>query len=148
MPEPITKAAKKKPPSRVKYEKSHPTVSCRVPLALYLQLAKAGKETGTSFAGFLKMGMGDAEAKAKYEETVKKKARQAGYRACYQAGYQTGKEAGYKAGFAEAKGTYLVTYECSECGKAMEVTSEDEKAVIAEFMYDQGWHHTTCPSSS
>ena len=137
MPKAIQKAGTKKPPSRVKYEKSHPTISCRVPQEVYAQLAKAKVMTGKSFSHFLQIGLGIVQAKTAVDEALKKK--------CHQAGYQAGHQAGYQAGFAKAEETYSVTYACSTCGKAIKVTSKNAKAAIAEFLHEQGWHHTKCP---
>lgn len=137
----MAKVCKNKPPSRVKYEKAHPTVSCRVPQQVYAELAKAKVTTGRSFADFLKIGLGIVQARTKVDEALKKRCHQAGY----QAGHQDGYEAGHEDGFAKAKETYLVTYPCSDCGKALSVTSKNAKAAVAKLMHDAGWHHTNCP---
>jgi predicted DNA-binding protein len=55
------KPKRRAPPSRIKYEKSHPTVSCRVSKELYDRLDKSRKVDGKSFADILKIGLGIAE---------------------------------------------------------------------------------------
>lgn len=43
----MRKLERKKAPSRIRYEQSHPTVSCRVPLDLYERLDNIRREEGT-----------------------------------------------------------------------------------------------------
>ena len=45
-----------RPPSRVRYEQTHPTISFRIDRELYDELKELGRTTGKSFAAFLKDG--------------------------------------------------------------------------------------------
>ena len=47
---------RKVPPSRIKYENNHPTVSCRVSKEIYDRLTESKKLDGKSFADILKIG--------------------------------------------------------------------------------------------
>ena len=47
-----------KPPSRIKYEESHPVISVRISNELRSELQELSKNTGKSFADFLKDGAG------------------------------------------------------------------------------------------
>lgn len=47
--------ASHKPPSRIKYEQSHPVVSCRLDMDTYTQLHAFLENTGVSFADFVKL---------------------------------------------------------------------------------------------
>ena len=49
--------AKHKPPSRVRYEIEHTTVTCRVSLELKAKLDEAREKYGQSFADILKIGL-------------------------------------------------------------------------------------------
>jgi len=48
---------KHKPPSRVRYEMEHPTITCRVSLELKAKLDEAREKYGLSFADILKIGL-------------------------------------------------------------------------------------------
>ena len=50
------------PPSRARYEKSHPTVTIRVDLGLYNELKGLKETAGMSLADILKVGLGKAQA--------------------------------------------------------------------------------------
>ena len=117
-----------KAPSRVKYEQENPVVSCRVPKELYERLWRAKQADGRSFADILKIGLGILEVKAKTEQ----EARQQGF------------EEGFGEGYDYAERRYKVTYRCSVCRKVMEVTEEDEKKAIEQYMREQGWGHGEC----
>jgi len=119
---------KKKAPSRVRYEQSHPTISCRIPRELYDRLRKAKTAEGKSFAGILKIGLGVLEANIKKEAELIKQ------------GYASG----YKKGYAEAESNFKVTYPCTICGKALTVTSQEEKEAIRRYMRENNWGHTAC----
>ena len=124
----MTKTAKRKPPSRVRYERSHPTVSCRVPRELYDRLEKARKTERRSFADFLKIGLGVVEAQARKEEGIREQA------------YGEG----YEGGYTKAQYTYVVTYRCNVCGQSITESTTAEKEAIREYMNEHGWGHGEC----
>jgi predicted CopG family antitoxin len=119
---------RRKAPSRIRYEQSHPTISCRVPREVYDKLRAVKDREGKSFADILKIGLGILEAWVREEREVMKK----------------GHAEGYRKGYAEAERLYEVTYPCSVCGKTLVVTSRDEKEAIKEYMQEHGWGHRAC----
>jgi len=118
----------RKPPSRVRYEQGHPTVSCRVPREIYGRLKAVMEAKGQSFSDVLKVGLGLLEVQAKQEAEVRKQ----------------GYAAGYRNGCAVGERLYKVTYPCSVCRKTLAVTNEEEKEAISEYMQEQGWGHGAC----
>lgn len=124
----MTKAAKKKAPSRVRYEEAHPTVSCRISKEVYDELQEVKESEGKSFADILKIGLGIIEARMKEEGEVRKKV------------YADGR----KERYAEAEGLYRVTYHCSICRKMIELTSKKAKQAASEYMQEHDWGHKAC----
>lgn len=125
----MTKMAKRKAPSRIRYEQSHPTVSCRLPRDVYAKLSGVSYAEGKSFADVLKIGLGILEVHVKKEEEIRKK----------------GCDEGYRKGYAEAERLYKVTYACSVCGKPLTVTSGPEKEAIKNICKQMagGTRHAT-----
>ena len=126
------------PPSRLRYEASHPTVTVRVTRELYDQLQTLRNQANFSYAEILKTGMD------KLEPTAEK---------AYQRGLQDGREKGRKEGHGDgvkkgwdwAVGMYAVPYYCSRCGrKHLAIASDEERASAAELMYEAGWHDPDC----
>jgi hypothetical protein len=117
-------AEKRIPPSRIKYEQSHPTVSCRIPKVIYERLKESCKNDKKSMADILKIGLGSVE-----ERTGKGEAEYA---------------KGYKAGYQEAERTFKITYRCSVCGEEIAITSDEEKKEAAEYMEKERWGHSAC----
>ena len=126
----MAKVRKHKAPSRIRYEQSHPTVSCRVPREIYNRLVKA-KAEGNSFSDILKLGLGILDVRVKKLGEARKR----------------GWKEGYNKGFADAKTRYLVSYCCNICGERIEVTSKEEKSSIREYMKEKRWAHTECLES-
>jgi ribonucleotide reductase beta subunit family protein with ferritin-like domain len=118
-----TKMKKKvhKPPSRIKYDESHPTVSARVDRKLYDELKELQKLTKKSLTDILR------EAVRKQKPWAKD-------------AYDIGKKVGYDS----AKMEFGVTYRCSVCGGMMTVNTEREKKEIAQYMREHGWKHGNC----
>jgi len=58
-------ATKHRPPSRIRYEKSHPCVTCRVSRAEYDQLDELRRSQGMSFKQLLLVGAGLLKADGK-----------------------------------------------------------------------------------
>ena len=95
------------PPSRLRYEEEHPTVSFRVPRVLYDDLKEMLGINEQSFADFVKEALG---AKAPNVEGA------------------------YTNGYSAAKEAFLVTYRCRVCRKIVEVESSEAKAAAREFL--------------
>ncbi len=124
----MSREKKHKPPSRDRYEKNHPVVSCRVARSVYDRIAAVKRADGRSATDILMLGLGLAEPQAKQAEQYRKQAR----------------SQGYKKGYADARARYLVSYRCSECEEVMEVTTDNEKASIRQHMQDNRWAHGEC----
>jgi len=124
----MTKAAKKKAPSRVRYEEAHPTVSCRISRIVYDKLQKAKEAEGKSFGDILKIGLGIIDERVEEELKIRKKAY----------------DQGYNKGYAEAKRLYMVTYPCNVCGETIELESAKAKEAASESMQEHGWGDSAC----
>jgi len=115
-----------KPPSRVRYEQSHPTVSCRLSKDEYDLLKRCLDNLGgVSFADFVKDSLKILQLKVPETREIKEKARRAGY--------------------DQGKKEHQIWYYCNICKKRIDVApnSESHKAVIS-FMQEHGWGHTSC----
>lgn len=127
----MKKPRRKGPPSRLRYEKRNPTISCRVPREVYDRLVAVKKSEKGSFASILKTGLGMIEAQRRKEAEIRKAAL----------------DQGYKNGYALAERRYKVTYPCSACGETIELSSNDEKQAAVAYMRQQGWRHRECAKS-
>ena len=87
----MSRVKKRKSPSRIRYEESHPTISCRVTQELYDKLKAIKEQDGQSFADILKVGLGILELDTEKAEKMR----------------QQGHQKGYKAGYAEASSTWI-----------------------------------------
>jgi len=108
---------KHQPPSKIKYNQSHPTVSIRVSQELYDELKDLREKSGKSLGDILR------EAVGQQASTVHK---------------------AFERGFAKARQTFEVTYRCVVCGGVLQVNSEKEKQAIAQYMKEHSWMHTSC----
>ena len=113
-----------RPPSRVRYEEAHPTVSCRVPKAVYDRLRAVRLSQGKSFADVLKVGLGILEPKVQAADDAAQE--------------------GYSDGFEDAEAAYKVTFPCAVCGQMIEVADEESKKAAARYMVEHGWGHCAC----
>lgn len=114
---------RRRPPSRVRYEDDHPTISVRVSRGLFDRLRALKKDSGKSVADVLR-------------EALAVQVRSAG----------EAHQRGYRKGHLEAERTYRVDYRCSRCGGSMAVESLAEKKAAAEAMRELGWAHASCQS--
>jgi hypothetical protein len=105
------------PPSRIKYNQTHPTITVRVNAELASQLKEIKKTSGKSIGDILREAVG----------TQKR---------------STGQS--YNIGYAEAKATYLVTFRCHKCNAILEVNSDECKKAAGTFLTEHGWSHQTC----
>ena len=111
--------AKKKhqPPAKLKYDKSHPTISIRVSQDLKKQLDEIKEMSGKSIGDILREAVGVQSKSVKIAR---------------------------KIGDGLAKSKYGVRYKCSVCGGDMIIDTADEKKAAAKFMRESGWKHTSC----
>lgn len=119
---------KGKTPSRIKYEREHPTVSFRVSKELFDRLEAVKKAEGKSNTDVLKAGVGLLEVKVREEEEVRLE------------GYKDG----YDKGYREAKARYQVTYQCKVCRERITVDSLREREAVKRYMREHGWGHADC----
>ncbi len=106
------------PPSRLRYEQEHPTVSFRVPRSLYLHLKEILGINEQSFADFVKEALGAKTLNV---------------------------EGAYINGYTAAKEAFLVTYRCTVCRKIVEVERSDAKAAARQFLEEiDGLEHEDC----
>lgn len=114
-----------KPPARVRYEQSHPTVSCRISRDTYVLLNQRLQDLGVSFADFVKDSLGLLQLKMPDVEKIKETARAEGY--------------------DQAKKDHRIWYFCNVCRKPIYVlpNSESHKAIIG-YMKENRWAHATC----
>lgn len=120
--------AKRKSPSREKYERNNPVVSHRVPKELHDRLQAAKEKEGLSYTDILKMGLGLLEPKIRAEKEVRAEA------------YHQGHIRGYTL----AESVYKITYPCSICKEMIEVRAEETKRAIRRFLINERWGHAAC----
>jgi len=115
-----------KPPARVRYEQSHPTVSFRLSRDIYDLLKQRLEDLGgVSFADFVKESLGLLELKMPDIEKIK--------------------ETAWSEAYDQAEKDYQIWYFCAVCGKRIDMSpnDNDHKAMIG-FMKDHGWGHASC----
>lgn len=120
--------AKRKSPSREKYERNNPVVSHRVPKELHDRLQAAKEKEGLSYTDILKMGLGLLEPKIRAEKGV----------------WDEAYERGHISGYTLAESVYKITYPCSICKKTIEVRAEETKRAIRRFLINERWGHAAC----
>lgn len=115
---------KRKAPSRIRYEQSHPTISCRVPRETYDRLQDIKLKEKRSFADILKIGLGMLELRAEEKDEA----------------YSRGHDDGY----LEAELEFKVTFPCSVCGKTIALRSKEAKQAASKYMQEHSWGHSEC----
>ena len=111
------KKMRHQPPSKIRYNQTHPTVSIRVSQDLYDQLKVLREKSGKSLGDILR------EALGKQAPSTNK---------------------AFQRGFNNARRQFVVTYRCAICGGPIEVTTGREKQEIVEYMRSEGWGHGGC----
>jgi flagellar biosynthesis/type III secretory pathway protein FliH len=116
--------ATRKPPARIRYEQSHPTLSCRLDKDTYALLKQRLEDLGgVSFAIFIKDALGIQQAKMPDIEEIKEKA--------YDEGYEQGKK------------DYRIWSFCAVCREPIFIqpNTEMHKALMKHM---DGWRHGDC----
>ncbi len=115
-------ARKKKtpPPSKIKYDNNHPTVSARLPKDKHDKLLKLLESLDMTLPQLLLNFIGEYEIKVTPVDEAR------------------------KASYEEAKKTYIVPFACKICGKPLAITSTRAKEVAGKYMTEQGWGHAEC----
>jgi len=115
-----------KPPARVRYEESHPTISCRLSKDEYDLLNQRLEDLGgVSFADFVRDSLGLLQLKIPETREIKERARSTGY--------------------DQGKKDHQIWYYCSVCQQRIDMApnSESHKAMTG-YMKEHGWGHTSC----
>lgn len=110
----------KKLQSPGRYDKSHPTVSARVPVETRDKLYAVLKRRGMSLADALRILADELEVKGMPIDEARGK------------------------GFEDAMNLYAVTYRCYVCGKPIAITSRETKQFLSEFLTKHCWGHDKC----
>ena len=118
-----------KPPSRVRYEQTHPTISMRVSRELYDRLNAVRISEGKSWGDVWREGL-------KVQQRTANRA--------YNRGLNDGLGRGREEGEATARAKYLVTYRCSGCGGSIELSFGNARAAAREYLELQRWGHLRC----
>ena len=105
------------PPSRLRYEAAHPTITIRVSRQDYERLTYIRRTTGKSFAGIFKEAARIQQASA------------------WNA---------YDQGFQAAKAQFAVTCKCRVCGEDIAATQEAQKKELGEHLGKMGLIHGRC----
>ena len=108
---------KQPPPSKMKYDKSHPIISIRVSQDLKEQLDEIREMSGKSVGDILREAVGVQSVSIKDA---------------------------WKRGVSHGKGLYGVSYKCSICGGNMLIESANAKKAAAIYMREHRWHHNSC----
>ena len=109
------------PPSRLRYDQSHPTISVRVDRELFDRLQDLKGHSGKSIGDILREALG-----------VQAPATRKAY------------DRGYKKGTLDAEGWYRVQYSCTVCGGLVALTSPQGKEIAARSMQEAGGAHLRC----
>ena len=112
----------RKPPARIRYEQSHPTLSCRLDKDTHDLLKQRLEDLGgVSFADFVKDSLGLLQLKMPDVEEIKDEA------------------------YDQAAKDNQIWYYCAVCGKRINVepNSDSHKAIIG-YMKEHGWAHSSC----
>ena len=115
-----------KPPARIRYEQSHPTVSCRISKDEHDLLKQRLEDLGgISFADFVKDALGLLQLRMPDAKEIKEQA--------------------YNEGYEQATEDCQVWYYCNVCGKRMDMepNSDSHKAMI-RYMKERGCAHKSC----
>jgi len=107
-------------PSRIKYEKNHPTVSARLPKDKHDKLLALLRNLDVTLRQLLLHFIDEFEIKIKPVEEARQQ------------------------GFQESKKIYMVIYLCWKCGKPIAITNPETKKVVSKFLTEHGWGHKEC----
>jgi len=110
-----------KPPSRQRYEQSHPVLAIRVNEELYQKLKQIKNIADVSFADILRQGLGMQEAESKK---------------AFYAGFD----------FGEIEGRKFHLGICTVCNRALywDLNKEEYRQFLEKAINDTGFVHTTC----
>ena len=109
-----------RPPSRIRYEQSHPVIAIRVDRETAERLRGLAEESGKSLATLIKENL-DLQEEEHNEAWLQ------------------GRDEGRKEN--------QIWYYCAVCNKRIDMTpSSDDHGALIEYMKEHGWGHSTCHS--
>jgi hypothetical protein len=119
---------KRKPPSKIKCEKTHPVVSFRVKKEYHERLKKLLEERNQSIGDFFRIALEVQEADSKYDERYEK---------------------GYYEGLNEAWRIQHFKVSCCNCGEPLFISNEQPNweihvMPVLENAF-RNWRHSKCP---
>jgi len=110
--------SKRVPPSRERYDVSHPVISVRVSPEMREKLEFLKSASGMTAADVLRVGLDLAEPAV---------------------------EEAFDKGFEYSRGKYEVIYLCSGCGEqTLSIGTTEQKEAAAELMHQDGWYCPKC----
>jgi predicted transcriptional regulator len=116
-----------RPPSRQRYQATHPTVTLHLNLATDARLKELMQKTSLSRAQVVEEALGLVESRV--EEA------------------QAAFDGGYHLGFADAVDRFRITFPCTRCDGEMELTRGSAATQAAtDFLADELWRHGPCPN--
>jgi predicted transcriptional regulator len=116
-----------RPPSRERYQATHPTVTLHLNLATDARLKELMQKTSLSRAQVVEEALGLVESRV--EEA------------------QAASDRGYQLGFADAVDRFRITFPCAWCDGEMELTRGSVAAQAAtDLLVDETWAHSACPN--
>lgn len=113
-----------KPPSRIRYEQSHPTLSCRLDKQTHDFLQKRLEDSDLSFAQFVKCQLGILEFEMPDVKAIDREA--------------------YQEGLAEATNKYRIQIKCQQCGKPITVRPHSQMHETIIDHLEGLWSHKNC----
>ena len=121
-------ANRRRPPSRVRYEATHPTVGVRLSQDMYGR-AEELRTTGVSFAEVFRRGLDLWERDGVRDAEL----------------YDMGYAAGQADGVREARGRFRITFPCDLCSGEIEVEAGSPAAKEAvALLAARRWGHSAC----
>ena len=153
---------KRQPPSRKRYQASHPSIGIHVDLPTHERLKKLRDKSGMSYGYLVRRALGVVEKEV--ERIMRRgfnKGRHAGHVEGKKAGFVEGHSAGYQKGLQEGRADglaegrregseeaerYKVEYRCARCGDAIAIERGDLAAAHAVAAVEAGkLAHMQCP---
>ena len=113
-----------KPPSRIRYEQSHPTISFRVSRETHDKLKEHLIRRRVSFADFVKESLGIQQLKIPDIGKIK--------------------ETNWIQGYNKAMEKYEITIRCHRCRQPMTVTPNSPLHQTIMDYIEGAWSHTNC----
>ena len=118
--------ATRKPPARIRYEESHPTVTCRLDKDTHDLLKQRLEDLGgVSFADFVKDSLGLLQLRMPDVEEIKGTA--------------------WGEGYDQAEKDHQIWYYCAVCRERMDMSpNDDDHKEMIRYMKEHGWGHPSC----